>query len=253
MERFRLNDAAGAPYHFLWDDFADWYLEAIKPRLFGDPDAAGGDAARAVAAHCLDVALRLLHPVIPFITESLWQRLPGNADRTIVTAPWPTPTGREDAEAERDFAFWRAVVAATRDIRGEYGVKPNQLVWVAVHRTTDRQRTLLAREQTAIMRLARITAIGDTPRPGPSAHAILPDGAALDVWLGDAIDVPRERARRQDECERLDRQLAALRGKLGNPGFLAKAPAAVVEQERAKETEWAARRERLAASMAALE
>jgi len=76
LEKFRLNDAAGAPYHFLWDDFADWYLEAIKPRLYGEEP--GGATARAVAAHCFDTVLRLLHPVMPFITEYLWQRLPGN-------------------------------------------------------------------------------------------------------------------------------------------------------------------------------
>jgi valyl-tRNA synthetase len=251
MERFRLNDACGAPYHFLWDEFADWYLEAIKPRLLEDTDATGADAARSVAVHCLDTALRLLHPVIPFITEELWQRLRGR-DRTIVTAEWPAPEGHADAQVDADFCFLRAIVEETRNIRGEYGVKPNQVVWVAVSGTTARQRELLAREQMWVMRLGRITAIGDAPRPGPSAHAVLPGGAALDVWLGDAIDVPRERARREEELARLDRQLAGLRGKLANAGFLAKAPPAVVEQERAKEQEWSARRKRLAASVEAL-
>jgi valyl-tRNA synthetase len=251
MEKFRLNDAAGAPYHFLWDEVADWYLEAIKPRLFGDRDAAGGDVALAVAVHCLETSLRLLHPVIPFITEALWQRLPGNAGRTIVTAPWPAPAGRENAEAERDFAFWRAVVEETRNIRGEFGVKPSQTVRVAVYRTTEGQRAVIAREQVAIMRLARITAIEDAKLAGPSAHAVLPDGAALDVGLGE-IDLAKERTRRQEELARLERQLAGLRGKLANEGFLAKAPAAVVEQERAKEREWNAKREKLAASLASL-
>jgi valyl-tRNA synthetase len=254
MERFRLNDASGAPYHFLWDEFADWYLEAIKPRLFGDADARGGDVALSVAVHCLDTTLRLLHPVIPFITEALWQKLPGRRQGdTIMTAPWPSPHGHESADAEADFAFLRAVVEETRNLRGEYGVKPNQLVWVAVHRTTARQRALLQQETPWPMRLGRISAIGDAPRPGPSGHAVLPDGAALDVFLGDAIDVEKERARRQEEITRLETQLAALRGKLGNEGFLAKAPPAVVEQERLKEAEWSARRERLAASLAALQ
>jgi len=253
MEKFRLNDAAGAPYHFLWDEFADWYLEAIKPRLFGDKDAAGGDVALSVAVHCLETALRLLHPVIPFITEGLWQRLPENegSGRTIVTAPWPAPSGRENAAVERDFAFWRAVVEETRDIRGEFGVKPSQLVRVAVYRTTDRQRDVLGREQVAIMRLARIAAIEDAQLAGPCAHAVLPDGAALDVSLGE-IDLAKERARRQEELSRLEKQLVGLRGKLANEGFIAKAPPAVVEQERVKEREWTAKLEKLAASLASL-
>ena len=96
-ERFRLNEAAAAVYRFIWSDLADWYIEQIKPRLYGD--VPGGDVARAVAAQTFDVALRLLHPVMPFVTEALWQRFPGRpAEASISVAPWPRPDPRaEDA------------------------------------------------------------------------------------------------------------------------------------------------------------
>ncbi|HWA40347.1 MAG TPA: valine--tRNA ligase, partial [Gemmatimonadales bacterium] len=93
LGKFRLNDAASAAYHFLWSDFADWYVEAIKPRLYGDQP--GGDVARAVAYRVFDTALRLLHPVMPFITEAIWQKLPGRArGELLVTARWPEPDQR---------------------------------------------------------------------------------------------------------------------------------------------------------------
>ena len=133
LERFRLNDAVGTPYHFLWDDFADWYLEEIKPRLRGDVE--GGDVARAVAAHVFDTVLRLLHPGMPFITEELWRRLPGHADASIMVASWPGPdAGRADPEAERGFGFVQAVINAVRAIRADYDVKPGQRVAVVIGR-----------------------------------------------------------------------------------------------------------------------
>ena len=133
-ERFRLNEAAGAVYRFLWSDLADWYIEQIKPRLYGD--VPGGDVARAVAAQTFDVALRLLHPVMPFITETLWRRLPGRpAEASISVAPWPRPDARaEDPEALAEFGLVQQVVGAIRGIRAEYGVQPGQTVRAFVSR-----------------------------------------------------------------------------------------------------------------------
>ena len=105
-ERFRLNEAAAAVYRFIWSDLADWYIEQIKPRLYGD--VPGGDVARAVAAQTFDVALRLLHPVMPFVTEALWRRFPGRpAEASISVAPWPRPDPRaEDAGGARANSGW---------------------------------------------------------------------------------------------------------------------------------------------------
>ena len=255
LERFRLNDSTGTPYHFLWDDFADWYLEAIKPRLYGEEP--GGDVARAVAAHCLSTALRLLHPVMPFITETLYRRLPGNGARTIVTGPWPRVGGKEDDRALEAFAFVQAVVNGIRAIRADYNVPPNVEVTAGVRAGSALQRAALEAELSTIERLARAKGMAAAAKdPGADsravAHLVLPGGADLRVMLGGAIDVQKECARIREERERLERQLAGLRAKLGNPGFLAKAPPAIVEGERTKEREWTARSAALGAKLEAL-
>jgi len=256
LERFRLNDAVGTPYHFLWDDFAAWYLEAIKPRLRGE--APGGDVARAVAAHTFDVVLRLLHPAMPFITEALYRRLPGRGDASIVLAPWPAAeAGREDGEAERDFEFVQALVNAVREVRAEYDVKPGTALPIVVSKAGVRQRGAIDAERAMIVRLAKVGRLvdltGDTSFAGRiGSHALLPEGAELFVELGEAIDVAKECARLTAELSRLDTQLGAVRAKLGTESFLGRAPAPVVEREREKERQWSARRQALATKLAAL-
>jgi valyl-tRNA synthetase len=256
LEKFRLNDAVGTPYHFLWDDFADWYLEAIKPRLRGE--APGGDVARIVAAHGFDRVLRLLHPGMPFITEELFRRLPGRAAESIMVAPWPGPdAGRADPGAERDFAFAQAVVNAVREARAEYGVKPGHEVAVVVSRLTARGAEAVAATREMIVRLAKVgsleTAAGEAAVSGRiGSHVVLPEGAELFVALGDAIDVTKECARLGAERTRLDQQLAAVRAKLGNESFRSRAPADVVAREAEKERQWTAKRDAIAAKLAAL-
>jgi valyl-tRNA synthetase len=246
LERFRLNDSTGTPYHFLWDDFADWYVEAIKPRLYGDEP--GGDVARAVAAHCLSTVLRLLHPVMPYITETLYRRMPGNETATIVTAPWPRVKGKEDAAALEAFAFVQAVVNGTRAIRADYNVAPNAEVRIALGGLSEHQRAAARAEDGTIRRLARAKGVTESaPKTAHAqsgaavAHSVLPGGAELLVDLGGAIDVEKECTRIRDERDRLEKQLSGLRAKLGNAGFLAKAPPAIVEGEQAKEREWTSR------------
>ncbi len=255
LERFRLNDAVGTPYHFLWDDFADWYLEEIKPRL--RDDAPGGDVARAVAAHVFDRVLRLLHPAMPFITEALYRRLPGRGDDSIMVAPWPgDDAGRDDPEAERDFAFVQALVVGVREVRAEYGVKPGTELPVRVSRLSARQRAASEAAREMIQRLAKVGRLeavaGDAAAGRIGSHALLPDGAELFVELGDAIDVEKECARLKAELTRLDGQLAAVRGKLGNETFRTRAPAEVVARETEKEQQWSAKRDAIAAKLAAL-
>ena len=120
-ERFRLNEAAAAVYRFIWSDLADWYIEQIKPRLYGD--VPGGDVARAVAVQTFDVALRLLHPVMPFVTETLWRRFPGRPETaSISVAPWPLSDARaDDPDALREFGLVQEVVG--RHPRDSGGVR----------------------------------------------------------------------------------------------------------------------------------
>ncbi|HET7469252.1 MAG TPA: valine--tRNA ligase, partial [Gemmatimonadales bacterium] len=242
-EKFRLNEAAGAVYRFLWSDLADWYIEQIKPRLYGD--VPGGDVARAVATQTFDVALRLLHPVMPFVTEALWRRFPGRpAEASISVAPWPRPDARaEDPAALADFGLVQQVVGAIRAIRAEYGVQPGQTVraYVAVEGGA---AAALERERSTIVRLAKLSELilGESAeRVG--GNAVLPDGTAVFVPLGDAIDVGRECSRLGAESDRLAGLVASQEKKLGNQQFVSRAPADVVEREREKLVAWTEQRE----------
>jgi valyl-tRNA synthetase len=243
-ERFRLNEAAAAVYRFLWSDLADWYIEQIKPRLYGD--VPGGDVARAVATQTFDVALRLLHPVMPFITEALWRRLPGRpAEASISVAPWPRPDARaDDPEALAEFGTVQQVVGAIRGIRAEYGVQPAQTVRAFVSRDGGAAAAALERERGTVVRLAKLSALvlgESTERVG--GHAVLPDGTAVFVPLGDAIDVGRECGRLGAEAARLAGLVGSQEKKLANQQFVTRAPAEVVEREREKLTTWREQRD----------
>ncbi|HQR18902.1 MAG TPA: valine--tRNA ligase [Gemmatimonadales bacterium] len=242
-ERFRLNEAAAAAYHFLWSDLADWYIEQVKPRLYGDQP--GGDVARAVLAQTFDVALRLLHPVMPFITETLWKRLPGRAEGdSISVARWPRPDDRAtDDEALRDFGLVQELIGAVRQIRAEYGVQPGHPVrlWVSA------PHPALAAELGTVQRLAKISAVhyGDAPSE-PGGHAVLSDGRAVFVPLGDALDLERECARLGADVTRLQSLVEGQRRKLDNANFVSRAPATVVEGERQKLAAWEVQADALA-------
>jgi valyl-tRNA synthetase len=239
LQRFRLNEAAAAAYRFVWSDLADWYIEQIKPRLYGDQP--GGDVARAVVAQTFDVGLRLLHPVMPFITEALWRRLLGRlAHESIALAPWPAPDQRAaDAEALRGFGLVQELVTAVRQIRAEYDVAPSQAVRVALSNLGPDMRGAIESERGTITRLAKVSelVLGETgERVG--GHAVLTDGTAVFVPLGDAIDVRKECDRLADEVARLGKLVAGQRAKLANEQFVAKAPPIVVERERQKLATW---------------
>ena len=253
LERFRLNEAAAAAYRFIWSDLADWYIEQIKPRLYGDQP--GGDVARAVAAQTFDVGLRLLHPVMPFITEALWKRLPGrHPDASISTSPWPATDRRaDDAEALRQFGLVQELVSAVRQIRAEYGVAPGQGVRATVGNLGPDARRTFEAELGTISRLAKVSslAFGESgERVG--GHAVLSDGTSVFVPLGDAIDVGRECNRLGAEVERLLGLIGAQEKKLGNAQFTSRAPAAVVEREREKLASWREQHEVLARKRALL-
>jgi valyl-tRNA synthetase len=245
-ERFRLNDAASVIYHFLWSDLADWYLEAAKPRLYGK--AAGGVAAQAVAAHAFGTALALLHPVMPFITETLWRRLPGRAtDDILIATPWPTPCGRGSDEAHDDFAAVQAIVTAVRTLRAEYGVAPGQPIPLTVVDASPAAGRAVAREGDTILLLAKGASLAVADEVGEAGGtAVLEDGTTVVVPLGDLVDVERECTRLGGELEHMRRLIGSQEQKLANTNFTSRAPAAVVDKEREKLASWRTQAEALA-------
>jgi valyl-tRNA synthetase len=251
FERFRLNDAAAAVYHFLWSDLADWYIEQAKPRLYGQQP--GGDVARAVLAQTFDVALRLLHPVMPFVTETLWKRLPGRDEQaSISVAPWPRPDDRAtDDEALAGFAEVQQIVTSFRQLCADAGVRPGEKAEGALTTGSRRTAERVQPQLETIARLGRVRldhvsvrADGSTGESGRKT-AVLPDGVEVSIELS-AADRERECTRLAREEAHLRQLVAAQKQKLGNEQFVSRAPAAVVEGERQKLATWLAQADALA-------
>ena len=229
----RLNEYAESARHFVWNELADWYLESLKGRL----DTPGDDreVARAVLVHAFDNALRLLHPVVPFVTETLWQRLPGRKEgEFLVRASWPTARATEASKAATEFEMIREAVLAVRQIRGDNNVAPGKMIDVVVVPGGDNgARTLLESEAGTIGRLTRGTvSIASSAPSGAAAHAVLTGGTEVVVPLAGLIDVEKECARLRGEVAELAKQITSREGRLSNEKYVAKAPPHVVAGDR---------------------
>jgi valyl-tRNA synthetase len=250
----RLNEYAESARRFVWNDLADWYLESTKGRM-----AAAGpdrDVARAVLVHSFGAALRLLQPIVPFVTDQLWQKLPlpggGDDSPALALAAWPirrvVPPGGEEFELVRD------VVIALRQARADYAVPPSATVAAFINTVRDRNPERAAEvfrgEGPLISRLVRSSVhVNDSSSAAgvaAAAHSLLASGTELVVPLGDVVDVAKECRRLRGELEELEKQLNSLRARLSNEGFVSRAPAHVVDGERAKELDWTKRRDQLA-------
>jgi valyl-tRNA synthetase len=233
---YDLARAARALYHFVWDEYCDWYLELAKLR--------GDAAAHAVLLRVLDQALRLLHPFVPFVTEAIWRTLHDAGDGTgLIRAAWPEPAPRRrDELAEAELAALQEVVGELRRFRADHGLRPTARIDVVTIAEAGR-RDLLAAVLPAVQRLGGVGswtfAAGPDDRPrGPVAKVVV-TGAELYVPLADLVDLDEERSRLARELERAESERDRAERKLGNPGFVGKAPEAVVQAERDKVTEWA--------------
>lgn len=244
----RLNEYIESARGFVWNELADWYLESIKGRLAADGEDR--EVARGVVVHVFDQALRLLQPIVPFVTDALWQRLPGRlAGEFLPVASWPT-VGEAPAGGAL-FELVRETVTAIRQLRADYAVAPGKQLPVRVHAATNHE--LFERQAALIGALSRtIVTLVDGSGSEAAAHAVLTDGTEVVLPLAGVIDLDKECARLQGELAQLDRQLDGLRSRLANENFLARAKPEVVEAERRKESEWTARRLQLHTKVSAL-
>ncbi len=250
LEQFRLDEAAKRCFEFAWGELADWYVETVKPRLAADDRIV----AQAVLAHCWETVLGLLHPVVPFITEELWQKLPGRRPgELLILAPWPATDGTwANPQVDAQFAAVQQAITAIRNIRAEYRVPPKSRLRAAIRPAGPAARQTLEAEHETIVRLAQLETFTTDGETLAGAHAVLADGSEVVVALAGAIDVTQECRRLADELQRLDKQLAGLHAKLANESFVARAPADVVARERDKQQAWRIQRDVLAAKLAAL-
>ena len=260
LEAFRFDEAAEAARAFFWGELADWYLELIKPRMLPDADPASRAAAEATLVTALDTVLRLLHPIMPFVTETLWRKLPArrgaDAEPGLMVARWPER--RPEWESQDDEARMNALmelIGAVRTLRSEYNVPAGAGVHVHLGNIEPALERALGVEQRALQRLARVqvverAAAGDGGHGG--AHAVLRGGTELFIPLEGIIDIDRERSRLSGEIERLDQQVRGTEGKLANENFVARAPENVVAYEREKLASLREQRERLNGKLQAL-
>ncbi len=237
LERFRLHEVAEGLYHHFWGEICDWYLEVVKSRLADAAEPASREAARATLVTVLDHALRLLHPIVPFVTAELWARLPSSDgdERAgdLIVAPWPSGTdGWLDEDAEADFGAFQSLVAETRRLRKEYGVGEGQRVTIHVHGGPDDFLAGLSKRSAALEQLARVDAVESGSGVGVGANAVLPNGAELFLPLEGVIDVERERSRMAAEIEKLEGLLTGVRARLANEQFVNNAPDEVVRKAR---------------------
>ncbi|HET9948202.1 MAG TPA: valine--tRNA ligase, partial [Longimicrobiales bacterium] len=237
LERFRLHEVAERLYHFFWGDFCDWYLELVKTRLGAGADAASREAARSTLVTVLDRALRLLHPLVPFVTAELWSRLPApegeERAEDLIVARWPEPDPRRISdEDERRMAGVQELIVEVRRLRKEYGVPEGGAVAIHVWGNGSDFLDVVRGRAAAFRQLARVERIETRAGSGAGAHAVLSNGVEVFVPLEGVIDLERERRRLREELARLDGHIAGARKKLDNEAFVSRAPSEVVQKER---------------------
>ena len=245
LEKYRLHEVADVAYHFFWGDVADWYLELVKSRIHGDAGEESRQAARSTLVTVFDGVLRILHPMIPFVTEDLWQRLPwpegsgtiGERPSGLIVAPWPTgDPAHLDADAEARMGGLQELITQVRRLRKEYGVTEGKVVSVILDGVSETLRDTVESQGAALHRLARVdeVTVQGGGAGGVGAHAVLTDGTEVFIPLEGVIDLDRERERLAGEIRRLEGQLTGVQKKLDNGHFVQRAPQEVVEREREK-------------------
>ncbi len=243
LEQYAFHETALLLYDFFWHDFCDWYLEAIKRRLYDETDLASADHARRTALLVLEQTLRLFHPFMPFITEEIWQQLrPYLDDRGaepagIAVAPWPqSHPDQVRADAEGDIRCVQELIGAIRGVRADFRVHPTQEMAAHCRVVDSRLIDVLSGQAATVQSLARCTLVfvdGDEARPAGSASGVLRD-MEFYIPLSGLIDLEIETERLSKERTRVEQELAKVRKRLSNGQFVQKAPVEVVEKEKDK-------------------
>ncbi len=251
LAEHRFDRAADTLYHFIWHEYCDWYIEMVKPRL-REREGSSGAEARAVLLEVLERLLALLHPIMPFVTEEIWGKLPGARPALAVSA-WPrSDPQRTDGEAERQVALIRELVVKVRSLRSECDLDPGRVVEVLVAGADAGQAALLAAERDwlePLARATRVSAVAALREDLVAARGVLAGGLELAIPLAGLLDLELERARLEKELARVGGELDGRTRRLADAGFLTRAPADVVEKERRIERELRERKDRLEASL----
>ena len=253
LDKYEFGEAGRLLYDFIWDDLCDWYIEFSKLPLYGDDEEAKR-RARSVLVYTLDRALRLMHPFMPFLTEEIWQHLPHDGE-TIMLAEWPAyDPAFEAPDAVREMDLLKDVIRAVRNVRAEVGVSPGKPVALWIKPSDDWTRRTLEVHEAYLRKFCNTSELRIDPSvaaPDKAMTAVV-TGAELYLPLSGLIDVGQEIERLEKELRRLEAEVERVERKLANEQFLAKAPQAVVEEERAKHRDYVEKRDKVLARLAAL-
>jgi valyl-tRNA synthetase len=235
MAQYRYNDAAGALYRFVWDEFCDWYVEFTKPVL-QDTGEGGKDETRATTAWVIGQMLHLLHPFMPFITEELWEQMRGEQREHLIAARWPDYSDKLiDPTIDADLDWVIRLVTAVRAMRAEMNIPPGPLLTLLLRDAGAATKARLAKFGDLVKRLARADKLEiAAAEPAKGAAQIVLDEATVFVPLTGIIDIAQERARLSKELGKAKAEAEKIEKKLGNEQFLAKANPEVVAEQRQK-------------------
>lgn len=236
LGRYDLGEAAKAIYEFIWDEFCDWYIEIVKPRLYGKETDASKGVAQNVLWFVLKHTLELLHPFMPFLTEEIWQHLPHEGE-SIMVAQWPKTSGKaDDSSSVEKMLEAMDIIRNIRNQRAEVGVPPSKRI-KAIFRASESKSAELGQIAGMISHLAGLdeltSILSDAETPDKSI-SLVASGYEIFLPLAGLVDADKEIARLNKEIESVDAEISFISAKLANNGFVSKAPAAVVEKEKAK-------------------
>ncbi|MGH9970029.1 MAG: valine--tRNA ligase [Pyrinomonadaceae bacterium] len=249
LEGYQFHEAVQTLYHFFWDDFCDWYLELTKAEVTSEQETPRRTEARTRLLTVLEQALRLLHPFMPYITEELWQRLPGadarllhesyaSAAPTIMLAAYPESSAQMiDEQAEWEMKAVIDLISRVRNIRSEMNIKPSERLQIIIGSPDEKLRSVFSANTDQISRLARASHVSISEKleaPRASARAVLVGGAEVAVPLEGLIDFEQEKQRLRKEKDKLAAESSKLEAQLANPQFAERAPAERVNEARTR-------------------
>jgi valyl-tRNA synthetase len=241
LEAYRFNDAAQALYKFIWTELCDWYIELAKPVLYDDSNEVMAQRRKRAAQGCLATALetacRLLHPIMPFITEEVWQQIPkptGTPGSIMITMYPVADHSLIDEAAEREMQLLQDVTVAIRNLRAEYNVPPGKELEATIYGASDANQTVLREHWKLVRALARVGELkmGSEPEKGELTAVV--GELQVGLKLAGTIDVAAEEARIDKEQKKTEKERAGVQGRLGNASFVERAPPEIVDKERAR-------------------
>jgi valyl-tRNA synthetase len=253
IDQYEFGETGRVLYNFIWDDLCDWYIEFAKLSLYGTDEAAK-KTTQSVLAYVLDRTQRLIHPFMPFISEEIWQHLPHEGE-TILLAPWPIFDAKwEAADAVEEMDLLMDIIRSVRNIRAEVNVPMSKKIELLIRPADQAANDILNGNQEYLRRFCNTSSLDislDLANPEKAMTAIV-TGAELYLPLAGLIDISQEISRLEKEVQTLTAEVERVDKKLSNEGFVAKAPARVIEEEKAKQQDYSDKRDKVLARLAEL-